>query len=77
MTSKACFRFARIHANLYGAFGFNTGGYFNLATTMVFRLKASASSWEPFRWAIEALSAVHANRPGLVAKHRYYLDMIC
>jgi hypothetical protein len=37
---------------------------------------ASASSWEPFRRAIEALSAVYANRPDLVRKHKKYLDMI-
>jgi hypothetical protein len=44
---------------------------------MVFGSKASASSWEPFRRAIEALSVVYANLPGLAAKHRHYLDMIC
>ena len=43
---------------------------------MVFGLKASASSWEPFRHTIEALSVVCAKRPNLVAKHKYYLDMI-
>ena len=43
---------------------------------MVFRSKASASSWEPFHRAIEAQSVVYSNRPGLVAKHKYYLDMI-
>ena len=54
---KACFRFTQIHADLSGAYGFNAGGYFNLAKAMVFGSKASASSWEPFRQAIEALSA--------------------
>ena len=73
---KACFRFARIHADLTGAFGFNAGGFFNLATAMVFGSKASASSWEPFRRAIEKLSVVYADRPDLVDKHRDYLDMI-
>jgi hypothetical protein len=71
-----CFRFAGIHADLSGAFGFNSGGYFNLATSMVFGSKASAYSWEAFHCAIEALSVVYANRPNLVAKHKYYLDMI-
>ncbi len=45
---KACFCFPCIHANLTGAFGFLSGGYFNLDTAMVFGSSASASSWEPF-----------------------------
>jgi hypothetical protein len=73
---KACFRFPRIHADLTGAFGFLAGGYYFLATAMVFGSIASASSWEPFRRAIEALSAVYANRTDLVRKHKKYLDMI-
>ena len=73
---KACFRYARIHADLTGAFGFAAGGYYNLATAMVFGLTISASSWEVYRRAIEAMSAVFANRPDLVIKHRHYLDMI-
>ena len=60
---KACFRFPHIHADLTGAFGFLAGGYFNLATAMVFGSTASASSWEPFRRAIQALSVVYAHRP--------------
>ena len=49
---KACFQFPLIHTNLTGAFGFNAGGYFNLATAMAFGSKASASSWESFCRAI-------------------------
>jgi hypothetical protein len=45
---KACFCFPRIHPNLTGAFGFMAGGYYNLATAMVFGSTTSASSWEPF-----------------------------
>jgi hypothetical protein len=45
---KACFCFPRIHPNLTGAFGFMAGGYYNLATAMVFGSSTSASSWEPF-----------------------------
>ncbi len=45
---KACFCFPCIHTELTGAFGFLIGGYFNLATPMVFGSTASASSWEPF-----------------------------
>ena len=73
---KACFRFARVHADLTGAFGFLAGGYYNLATAMVFGSTASASSWEPFRRAIEALSVLYLDRPDLVEKHRKYLDML-
>ncbi len=45
---KACFRFARIHADLTGAFGFLADNLYNLATAMVFGSTASASSWESF-----------------------------
>jgi hypothetical protein len=73
---KACFRFPSIHANLTGAFGFLAGGYYNLATAMVFRSTASASSWEPFRHAIQALTVVYAHRCNLIKKHKNFLDMI-
>ena len=73
---KACFCFAHIHADLTGAFSFLAGGYYNLATAMVFGSTALASSWEPFRQAIEALSLVYLDRPDLVKKHRKYLDML-
>jgi hypothetical protein len=52
---KACFRYPRIHANLTGAFGFIADKFYNLALAMVFGSTASASSWEAFRRAIEAL----------------------
>ena len=42
---KACFWFPRIHPELTGAFGFMAGGYYNLATAMVFGSTTSASSW--------------------------------
>ncbi len=45
---KACFRFAWIHADLTGAFGFIADDLFNLATAMVFGSTASALSWEAF-----------------------------
>jgi hypothetical protein len=73
---KACFRFAHLHADLTGAFGFFAGGYYNLATAMVFGSTASTSSWEPFRWAIEALSILYLNQPELVKKHHKYLTML-
>jgi hypothetical protein len=73
---KACFRFPRIHPDLTGAFGFLAGGFYNLATAMVFGSTTSASSWEPFRREIEALTVPYADRPDLVIKHKHYLDMI-
>jgi hypothetical protein len=73
---KACFRFPRIHPDLTGAFGFMAGGFYNLAMVMVFGSTTSTSSWELFRRGIEALSLAYADRPNLVVKHKYYLDMI-
>jgi hypothetical protein len=45
---KACFHFPTIHPDLTGAFGFMAGGFYNLATAMVFGSTTSAPSWEPF-----------------------------
>jgi len=73
---KACFRFPRINPDLTGAFGFLADGYYCLATSMVFGSNTSATSWEPFRRAIEALSVVFANRSDLVKKHERYLKII-
>ncbi len=73
---KACFHFPWIHAGLTGAFGFLARGYLNLATTMVFGSTASASSWEPFQCAIQALSVIYAHHCDLIKKHRKFLDMI-
>ncbi len=68
---KACFCFPRIHPDLTGAFGFLAGGFYNLATAMVFGSTTSASSWEPFRQGIEALSVEYADRLNMVDKHKY------
>jgi hypothetical protein len=73
---KACFRYPCIHADLIGAFGFLARGYFNLATTMVFGSTASASSWEPFGCAIQALSVVYTHHCDLIKKHGKFLNMI-
>jgi hypothetical protein len=43
---------------------------------MVFSLTASASSWEAFRQAIEALTNVFAVRPDLVVRHKTFIDML-
>ncbi len=43
---------------------------------MVFGLTASASKWEAFRRAIEAVIKVFANRPDLDIKHKNFVDML-
>ncbi len=73
---KACFRYPRIHADLTGAFGFIADKLYNLAMGMVFSLTASASSWEAFRQAIEALTKVFAIRLNLVVKHKTFINML-
>jgi hypothetical protein len=73
---KACFHFPCIHADLTGAFGFLDGGYFHLATATVFGFTASASSYEPFQRAIQALAVVYAHHRDLIKKHRKFLEMI-
>jgi hypothetical protein len=73
---KACFRYPRIHADLTGAFSFIADKLYNLAMAMVFGLTASASSWETFRQAIEALTKVFANRLNLVIRHKKFIDML-
>jgi hypothetical protein len=72
----ACFRFPRIHADLTGAFGFMAENLYFLATSMVFGSNASASSWEPFRRAIQSLIPVYSMRPDLISKHKTLLDML-
>ena len=72
----ACFRFPRIHADLTGAFGFMAEKMYFLATSMVFGSNASASSWEPFRRAIEALIIEYSMRLDLISKHKDLLDIL-
>ncbi len=43
---------------------------------MVFGSTVSASSWEAFRQAIEALTKDFANRPDLVIRHKKFIDML-
>jgi len=73
---KACYRFPAIHPDATGAFGFLADDFYFAAAKMVFGSVISASSWEPIRRSIEVMSAVYANRPDLVERHRHYLDMI-
>jgi len=73
---KACFRYPRIHRDLTGAFGFVADEFYCLATSMVFGSTASASSWEPFRRAIETMTSIYFHQDSLIEKHAEYLKMI-
>jgi hypothetical protein len=73
---KLCFRYPRIHMDLTGAFGFKADKLCNLAMAIVFGSTASASSWEVFRRASEALTKVFANRPNLVIRHKEFIDVL-
>ena len=57
---KACFRYPRIHPDVCGAFSYviDFMGFFFVSTAMVFGFAASANCWEPFRRAIERMTAV-------------------
>ncbi len=72
----ACFRFQRIHADLTGAFGLMVEQLFFLATSMVFGSNASASSWDPFRRAIQSLIPIFLMRNDFIAKHKTLLDTL-
>lgn len=73
---KACFRYPRVHADLTGCFGFLARDLYFLATSMVFGSNTSATSWEPFRRAIELLAATLYEVEGLIERHREYLNML-
>ena len=73
---KSCFCYQCIHADLVGAFGFKAHSLYLLATRMVFGSNTSATSWEPFCQAIEEMTLVFFNQPGLIQKHKQYLNMI-
>ena len=47
-----------------------------MGSTMVFGSSVSATSWEPFRRAIEVMTEVFSLRTDLVPKHAVYLAMI-
>ena len=53
-----------------------TNSWYCLAIAMVFGANTSASSWEPFRRAIEGLTTKYANHQDLVQKHKHYIDMV-
>ena len=74
---KACHRYPRIFPEFAPAFGFIISGlYYFISTAMVFGSRVSASSWEPFRRAIEAMTAHFSLRADLVEEYSDYLDMI-
>ena len=76
---KACFRFPKLHPDITGAFSFMMGfmKIFFLMTAMVFGFKSSANSWEPFRRAIEIMSAVCFENFGDDSTiHQKYIDMV-
>ena len=73
---SSCFRYARIFADLVGAFGFMLGPWYIAANAMVFGSVASASSWEPLRRAIAGVALACFYRKGLVEKHKKMIDMI-
>ena len=68
----ACFHFPKIHADVTGAFGFMAEGLYFLATSMVFGSNTSASSWEPFRRAIQSLIPIYSMRTDLVENINTY-----
>jgi len=73
----ACFRFARISADITGAFGFMADSRYFIATSHVFGSNTSASSWEPLRRAIEAMIPIHMkNSQDLIIKHASLLESL-
>jgi hypothetical protein len=47
-----------------------------LTTSMVFGSSITASSWEPFHRAIEALILEYSMISDLIKKHKHLLDML-
>jgi hypothetical protein len=72
----ACFCFPRIHPDVTGAFGFMAKNLYFLAMSMVFSSNTSASSWEPFQRAIEALIIKYSTRSDLIKRHKHLLDIL-
>ena len=76
MDITACVIFPKIHADVTGAFGFMAKGLYFLAASMVFGSNISASSWEPFRRAIQSLIPIYSMKMDLVEKHKHLLNML-
>jgi hypothetical protein len=75
-TYAHAFDFSQVHADVTGAFGFMAEKMYFLATSMVFGSNTSASSWEPFHRAIEALILEYSMRSDLIKKHKHLHDML-
>ena len=74
---KCAHRYPRVAPDLAAAFGFLIQGmYFFISTAMVFGSIISASSWEPFRRAIEVMTSVYSLRHDLVEKHTGLLSLV-
>ena len=73
---SSCFRWPCVHPDLAGAFGFMIGPLYYAENTMVFGSVASATSWEPFRQGIAALTLSSFGSHHLKIKHKQYLDMV-
>ena len=71
-----CFRFPWIAADLTGAFGFVADGMYFVVNSHVFGSNTSCSSWEPFRWAIQALTRIYLERTDLIKKHAELLSLL-
>lgn len=76
MDISACFRWPRLNPDMVGAFGFLIGTVYFAANAMTFGSVASASSWEPFRRAIEAMATAYFANSTLREVHREFLDVI-
>jgi hypothetical protein len=72
----ACFRFQWLAADVTGAFGFLTEYLYFTSTSLVFGSNTSASSWEPFRRAIQTamITVFFPRRKELAKKHEQLLD---
>ena len=73
---SSCFRFPRVFADLVGAFGFILGPWYIAANAMVFGSVASASSWEPFRRAIQGIARARFYCEGLVEKYKDWIELV-
>ena len=70
-------RYTRVYPCLTAAFGYMiVGMYYFITTAMVFGSRVSATSWEPFRRAIEVTTEKFSLRSDLVEKHKAYLDLV-
>jgi hypothetical protein len=65
-----------MHTDVTGAFGFMAEELIFLGTSMVFGSNTTASSWEPFRRAIQSLIPMYSMRTDLLEEHKGPFDML-